>query len=140
VPLCALVSISSQFAGMKNLRMSDLRGTPVVCYNDPVLFDALTQIINRDNIVMTTSSTLTLSKELENNRAITFVPKIAHSSELPQDTLLKCLKDSFTTKVGFLGVKGSLGEPCIASVISYIRDFFVAGIEQKNFQDVYELL
>jgi len=140
VPLCAVVSMSSPFAGRKILRISDLKDCPVVCYNDPVLFDALTRLVNRDNIVMTTSSSQTLLQELEQNHAITFMPKLVSPSQIPKSTMLKCLKGAFSTRVGFLGAKGSFADPSIASVISYIREFFTLSAEQKNFQDIYELL
>ncbi|MDR1712990.1 MAG: LysR family transcriptional regulator [Coriobacteriales bacterium] len=140
VPLCALVSISSPWAGYQPLSVTDIKDSPIVSYNDPVLFDALTQIIDRDNIVLTTSSTQALRQELEQNRAITFVPRIAQARDIPEATIIKPLIGAFSTRLGFLGIKGSLSETSIASVIDYIRNFFMENSDQLNLRDTYEII
>jgi DNA-binding transcriptional LysR family regulator len=140
VPLCALISLSSPFVRFKALKISDIKGSPIVSYNDPVLFEALTQIINRDNIILTTSSTHALRQELEQNHAITFVPRIVQAHDIPEETIIKPLRGAFSTRLGFIGIKGSLSNPSIASITDYIRSFFAKNIGQAVFRDSYEMI
>jgi DNA-binding transcriptional LysR family regulator len=140
IPLCALVSISSPYAGFKNLRMSDVKEYPVVCYNDPVLFDAVTKIIGKQCIAMTTNNPAVLAQQLEQNYAITFVPKIIRAQDLPKNTIVKELRGAFWTEVGLIGYESSFNDPLVAEVVSYIKDFFIENRMKRPFKDAYELI
>jgi DNA-binding transcriptional LysR family regulator len=140
VPLCALVSISSPYAGFKTLKMSDVKEYPVVCYNDPVLFDAVTKIIGKQCIIMTTNSPTVLAQQLEQNYATTFVPRIIQAQDLPKNTIIKELKGAFWTEVGLIGCESSFNDPLVAEVVLYIRDFFIENRNKRPFKDAYELI
>jgi hypothetical protein len=140
VPLCALVSISSPYAGYKSLKMLDVKEYPIVCYNDPVLFDAVTKIIGKQSIVMTTNSSAVLAQQLEQNYAITFVPKIILAQDLPRDTIVKPLKGAFWTEMGLIGCESSFDDPLVGEVVSYIKEFFVENCGRRPFKGTYELI
>lgn len=139
-PIQALVSVSSPLAHYKKLRVSDFKDSPIVMYNDPVLFDVLADYLGKQNIVMTTSSFVMLQQELEKNHAGTFVPAIAAAGGLPKATVLKPLADGYSSKIGFLASKTSFSSPLIGEVMDYLRTFFFENQNLSLFKNTFEKL
>jgi DNA-binding transcriptional LysR family regulator len=140
IPLQALVSVSSPLAGYKRIKTADIKEYPVILYNDPVLFDAITSIIGKKNIIATTSSFQMLQQEIEKNHAITFMPSIAKVTGLPNATVLKPLVGAYSTRVGFLGSKCMMSDSYVVAVMNHIRDFFWQKHSQKKFKNVYQMI
>lgn len=140
IPLEALISTSSPLAHIKRLSMTALKEHPVIFYNDPVLFDAVTSIIGKENVVMTTSSYHVMQQELERNHAITFVPAIARAKSLPNATVLKPLTDAFYTKLGFLGTKEAMSDKSVNAVINYVQHYFSENLDLEPFRKTFEMV
>lgn len=138
-PLRVLVSASSPLAGNRRIKVSDVKDYPIVLFNDPVHFGAVTKHFNKENIVMTSNSNQIIQQEIEKNRAITFMPAIAQPRNLPSTTILKPLVGAYDTRVGFLGKAEAMNNPHAKDVMSYIRSFFVDNINQNTLRDCYEL-
>jgi DNA-binding transcriptional LysR family regulator len=140
IPLMALVSLSSPLAGFKQVKMSDIKDSPVILYNDPVLINAIAGLISKKNIVATTSSVQLLHDEIVENHAITFVPAIAQVKGMPAATILKPLVGAYSTRVGFLSAKGAMDVQFGKAVVDLIRDFFTTNSSHKAFKSTYQLI